>query len=84
VWPFFLGFLLGVLLCLGAGGTFVVMVQRRSLVEAEMMRREAEEAAMHEAMARKEAEAMRLEAEARKQQLEKGLAEEREKKKGKE
>jgi hypothetical protein len=44
IWPFFLGFLLGVLVCLGGGGAYVVSLQRRAAMEADMRRMEAERA----------------------------------------
>ncbi len=58
---FLIGFVVGVLICLGVGGTFfVVSVQRRQAMEVER--------AMHEARAAEEIarrEAMQAEAEAR-------------------
>jgi uncharacterized protein HemX len=44
---FLLGFLVGVLVCLGAGGTFFVVGQRQTMMEAER--------AAHEAMAARDA-----------------------------
>jgi hypothetical protein len=72
VWPFFLGFLLGVLLCLGAGGTFVFTMRQRMALEADHARMLAEEARARaveaEVRARAEAEvAARNEAKARAQ-----------------
>jgi hypothetical protein len=43
VWPFFLGFLLGVLVCLGIGGPFV-MYRLRAMQELEQARLEEERA----------------------------------------
>jgi hypothetical protein len=55
---FFLGFLLGVLLCLGAGGTLLV-VRRGALAQEQVARMEAERAAMAERDARRAAEEAR-------------------------
>ena len=54
---FLLGFLVGVLVCLGGGGTFFVFASRRSAMEAR-------EAMMMAEMARAEAEVARAQAEA--------------------
>jgi hypothetical protein len=69
VWPFFLGFLLGVLVCLGGGGAYVVSLHRRVAMEAEMSRRAAEEARDREMEARMMAEMARHEAEVRLKKL---------------
>jgi uncharacterized protein HemX len=53
---FLLGFLTGVLVCIGVGGGFFFVVQRRSMMEAEVSAMRAAEA---EAMAREQAERAR-------------------------
>jgi hypothetical protein len=63
IWPFVLGFLLGVVVCLGTGGAFVITQQRHLQMEAVRTRMEAE-------MARAEAERQRAEAEAERLRLE--------------
>jgi hypothetical protein len=74
VGPFVLGFLLGVLVCVGGGGA-VLMSWQRSLA------READEARMLEEMARQDAEVQRARAEAEMARLEKELREAKDKKK---
>jgi hypothetical protein len=74
VGPFVLGFLLGVLLCLGGGGA-VLMSWQRSLAM------EARDARMVEEMARRDAEMQRARAEEVLARLEKELREAKERKK---
>jgi hypothetical protein len=63
---FLLGFLVGVLVCLGAGGAFVMVVMRQQTM-AEMRARDAEQ------MARMEAERLRDETQAARERAEKAL-----------
>jgi hypothetical protein len=56
---FLLGFLVGVLVCLGGGGTLFVVQQRRAAMEARHMMLEAEAARAMAEEARQQAEAER-------------------------
>jgi hypothetical protein len=74
VGPFLLGFLLGVLICVGAGGTLLVTAQQSQMMAAR-------EARMAEAMARQEADEARMRAEEARAHLEKELKAAKERKK---
>jgi hypothetical protein len=74
VGPFLLGFLLGVLLCIGAGGTMLMNWQRSQAMAAR-------EAQMAEEVARREAEEARMRAEEARARLERELREAKERKK---
>jgi hypothetical protein len=71
VGAFLLGFLTGVLVCLGIGGGFFVVVGRQSAMHAEMAARDAQ-------MARMEAEEQRARAEAERQLAEETIRKARE------
>jgi hypothetical protein len=57
---FFVGFIVGVLICLGVGGTFLVVTRQHRMVEMERAARDAEMAARRSAEALRALEDVRL------------------------